>query len=281
MRERQQPRRRHQAPCAHSSASSHDNIELIELGEAEGDAGDRRRGRGRAARAAHGEAKRRQVETLLSGEADAQRHLSRGPCRRRRHREPGLGQDAAAHVHALGRAQRLQGRGAGNPRRRRGRHQVGDHPDQGPQRLWLAEDRSRACTAWCASRPIDSNARRHTSLRQRLGLSGHRRHDRDRDQRERLPHRHLPRRPAPAASTSTRPIRRCASRTSRPASWSPARGALAAQEPRHGLGDAARAPLRGGAEEARGGGQRAEARPRPTSAGATRSAPTCCSPTSW
>ena len=57
-------------------------------------------------------------------------------------------------------------------------------------------------------------------------------------------------------------------------------GALAAQEPGEGLGDAAVAPLRRRAEEARGEGQR-RGRPRPTSAGATRSAPTCCSPTSW
>ena len=48
--------------------------------------------------------------------------------------------------------------------------------------------------------PFDSNARRHTSLRQRLGLSGDRRHHRDRHQRTRGAHRHLPlvgrRRPA-------------------------------------------------------------------------------------
>ena len=36
---------------------------------------------------------------------------------------------------------------------RGGRHQVGDDPGQGPQRLWLAQDREAACTGWCASRP--------------------------------------------------------------------------------------------------------------------------------
>ena len=60
----------------------------------------------------------------------------------------------------------------------------------------------------------------------------------------------------------------------------PAR-ALAAQEPRHRLEHAARAALRARAEEARGEGQRRRRPPRPISAGATRSAPTCCSPTRW
>ena len=41
------------------------------------------------------------------------------------------------------------------------------------------------------------------------------------------------------------------------------------------------AALRAGIAEARGGGRRDERRPRPISAGATRSAPTCCSPTRW
>ena len=60
-----------------------------------------------------------------------------------------------------------------------------------------------------------------------------------------------------------------------------ARGALAAPEPGDRLGDAAGPALRAGTAEARGGGRRAERRPRPISAGATRSAPTCCSPTRW
>ena len=56
---------------------------------------------------------------------------------------------------------------------------------------------------------------------------------------------------------------------------------LAAPQPRAGLGHAARAALRAGVEEARGAGARPTRPPRPTSAGATRSAPTCCSPTRW
>ena len=58
-------------------------------------------------------------------------------------------------------------------------------------------------------------------------------------------------------------------------------GALAAQEPRDRLEHAARPPLRARARGARRQG-RPRTRPRrPTSAGATRSAPTCCSPTRW
>ena len=56
---------------------------------------------------------------------------------------------------------------------------------------------------------------------------------------------------------------------------------LAAPQPRAGLGHAARAALRSGIEEARRAGRRSIRPPRPTSAGATRSAPMCCSPTRW
>ena len=80
--------------------------------------------------------------------------------------------------------------------------------------------------------PYDSNARRHTSLRQRLGLSGHRRHDRDRRRRNAMCASTPIARPAPAASMSTPPIRRCASPISPTGIVGrlPA-GALAAQEP--------------------------------------------------
>ena len=118
-------------------------------------------------------------------------------------------------------------------------------------------------------------------LRQRLGLSGGRRHDQHRHQRTRCAHRHLPlvgrRRPARqhhqfGGAHHPHPDRH---RRRLPA------GALAAQEPRHRVGDAARPALRGGA--ARSARQRPtpRRRRRPTSAGATRSAPTCCSPISW
>ena len=76
--------------------------------------------------------------------------------------------------------------------------------DQGPQRLWLVEDRSRACIAWCAFRPT-TPTRGGTPRSRRLGLSGDRRQHRDRDQRKRMC-ASTPIAPrAPAASTSTRP----------------------------------------------------------------------------
>ena len=85
-----------------------DGVTLIELGEAEGD--DASIAEGEAAlKKLDEEAQRREVEALLSGEADGNDTYRRGARRRRRHREPGLGLDAGAHVHALGRGARLQG----------------------------------------------------------------------------------------------------------------------------------------------------------------------------
>ena len=117
-----------------------------------------------------------------------QRHLSGSPCRRRRHREPGLGGNAHAHVYALGRAPWLQGRISRRERRRGRRHQIGDRPGQGQERLWLAEDRGRR-----ASAGADFAVRRQCppayQLLQRHGLSGGR----------------------PERSRSTSPKRTCAS----------------------------------------------------------------------
>jgi peptide chain release factor 2 len=78
-----------------------DALTLIELGEMEEDEATIAEAEA-AIKAVEAEAGRLQVESLLSGEADGNRHLSRDPSGRRRHREPGLGRDAAAHVHALG-----------------------------------------------------------------------------------------------------------------------------------------------------------------------------------
>ncbi len=57
--------------------------------------------------------------------------------------------------------------------------------------------------------------------------------------------------------------------------------AVAAQEPRHGLGDAARAALRGRVEATRGRGSGRGRGQDPISASAIRSGLTCCSPISW
>ena len=104
--------------------------------------------------------------------------------------------------------------------------------------------------------PYDSNARRHTCFASVWVYPGGRREHRDRHQGERLPHRHLSRlrRRRPA-----RQHHRLGGAHHAPAhqhrGGEPA-GALADQEPRHRLGHAEIAPLRAGAEEARGEGQR-------------------------
>ena len=101
--------------------------------------------------------------------------------------------------------------------------------------------------------PFDSNARRHTSFASVWVYPVDRRHDRDRHQRSGRAHRYLPlvrrRRPARQHHRLRGAHHPHPDRHRRPV---PER-ALAAQEPRHGLGDAARAPLRGRAGEARGG----------------------------
>ena len=119
-----------------------DTAELIEMAEAEGDAAlvddgvaqPRRARRARRARQGRGAARRR---------GRRQQQLYRGQCRRRRHREPGLGRDAPAHVHALGRAARHEGRADRPSFGRAGRDQVGDDADQGRERLRQSEDRER------------------------------------------------------------------------------------------------------------------------------------------
>ena len=130
--------------------------------------------------------------------------------------------------------------------------------------------------------PFDQAHRRHTSFAQvivapLLADDGEVEID-----DERPPHRHLPRRAAPAASTSTRPTRPCASRTCRPASSCSAR--TSARRPR--TSDTAMKILRSRLAElsrgaARGGAGAASAARCRTSASAARSAATCCTRTSW
>ena len=163
-----------------------------------------------------------------------------------------MGRDAAAHVYALGRGARLQGRMARGERRRGGRDQIGDDPGRRPQRLWLAEDRERRAPAG-AHLAVRLERPPPHQLRLGLGLSGGRRQDRDRDQRQGSAHRHLPllgrRRPARQQDRQRGAHHPHPERHRRAL---PER-ALAAPEPRPGLGDAARPALRGRTAAARGG----------------------------
>ena len=102
---------------------------------------------------------------------------------------------------------------------RGGRHQVGDHRGQGPQRLWLAQDRERRAPAGAHLAVRFQRAPAHL-VRQRERLSGDRRPHQDRHQGSGRAHRHaaLERRRRPARQQDR--IRRSASPTSRPISWS-------------------------------------------------------------
>ena len=164
-----------------------DQLTMIELGESEKD--DKTVADAEAAlKKLKAEVARRELEALLSGEADANDAYPRSPCRRRRHREPGLGRHADAHVRALGRSAWLQSRLARGKRRRGRRHQVGDRADQGPQRLWLAQDRGRRAPAGAHLAVRRQCAAAHV-VRQRRRVPGDRRPHQDRNQRERRAHR--------------------------------------------------------------------------------------------
>ena len=67
-----------------------DQLTMIELGEAEKDQKAITDAE-EALKTLKAEVARRELEALLSGEAERRRHLSRGSCRRGRHRERGLG----------------------------------------------------------------------------------------------------------------------------------------------------------------------------------------------
>ena len=124
-----------------------DTLELIAMAEADGDAGHGRRGPIAALRPAAAEAKRREIESLLSGEADGRDaflEVNAGAG----------GTEAQDWAEMLARmyTRWAEARGykvqtAGAERGRAGRHQVRDVPGHRAERVWLAEDRGRRAPA--------------------------------------------------------------------------------------------------------------------------------------
>ena len=167
-------------------------------------------------------------------------------------------------------------------RRRGGRHQVGDAPDQGPQRLWLAEDRIGRAPAGAHLALRQQCAPAH-HLRPRLGLSGRSTTTIEIDINEsdcRIDTYRAVRRRRPARQHHR--LRRCASPTFRPASWSPCQSERSQHKNRATAWKMLRARLyEAELEKREAEGRAPRRRRRPRSAGATRSAPTCCSPISW
>ena len=198
-----------------------DTVELIEMAEAEGDerAGRRRRSQPRRARRAR---RARQGRGAARRRGRRQQQLYRGQCRRRRHREPGLGRDAAADVHALGRAPRDEGRADRPSFGRAGRDQVGDAADQGRECLRQSQDRKRGPPAG-PDQPLRQLGAAPHQLR--LASGSIRRStttSTSRSTKATCASTPIARR-ARAGSTSTPPTARCGSPTCRPASSSRAR----------------------------------------------------------
>ena len=256
-----------------------DQLMLIELGEAEKDESTVAEAEA-ALKRLKAEVARRELEALLSGEADA------NDCYLEVHAGAGgtESQDWASmlmrmyvrwaeqHGYKVEWLEESEGEGAGI--------KSATVHDQGPQRLWLAQERERRAPAGAHLAVRRQCAAAHVVC-QRRGVSGGRRPHQDRDQRERRAHRRH------ALERRRRPARQQDRVGGAPHAYPdqhrgevPA-GPLAASQPRHGLGHAARQDVRGGDEEARGQGRSPIRPPRPISAGATRSALTCCSPIRW
>ena len=256
-----------------------DQITMIELGDAEKDqrviaeAED-------ALKRLKAEAARRELEALLSGEADAndaylEVHAGAGGTESQDWADMLMRMYtrwAEQHGYKVEWLEEFEGEGAGI---KSATIQVKGHNAYG----WLKTE--NGVHRLVRISPFDSNARRHTSFASVAVLSGGRRPHQDRDQRSRRAHRHDALAGRRRAARQQDRIRGAPDpHPDRHRGGVPA-GALAAQEPRSGLGHAARAALRDRIEDGARSRPRPSRRPRPTSAGATRSAPTCCSPIRW
>ena len=120
-----------------------DTSELIELAESEGDDALVDDGVRSLAELAE-RAERDKVAALLAGEADANNAYVEINAGAGGTESQDWAEHAAAHVHALGRAARHEGRADRPSFGRAGRDQVGDDPDQGRERLRQSQDRKRS-----------------------------------------------------------------------------------------------------------------------------------------
>ena len=151
------------------------------------------------------------------------------PRRGGRDRLPGLGRDPPADVPALGRTARLRGRDEGGLAGGGGRAEVGDLHRPRRERLRALRRRARRPPPG-PDLPLRLLLAPPHQLRPgRRRAAGRRRRSRSRSTRPTCASTPTAP-PAPAASTSTRPTRRCGSPTSRPASSSSAR--TSARRPR-------------------------------------------------
>ena len=220
-----------------------DQLTMIELGEAEKDAAVIAEAEA-ALKRLQAEAARRELEALLSGEADGndaflEVQAGAGGTESQDWAEMLLRMYtrwAEQHGYKVEYLEETAGEGAGI--------KSAHGADQGPQRLRLAQGRERRAPPGAHLAVRFQRAAPHL-VRQRARLSGDRRPHRHRHQGERRAHRH------DARARRRRPARQQDRQRDPPhAHPDQHRGAvpagpLPAQEPRHGLGHAARQALRG------------------------------------